>query len=517
MEFLTKARAFKLRSHNDKYLTVGEDHHHHHPTIKLSRNCNNSRKSIWVMEKHETKHNLIRIKNLHTGYYLTASDVPFLLGMTGKKIVLTIPDSSTTDDDWNLHWEPIRDGFQVKLKSWCGKYLRGNGGTPPWRNSVTHDEPHAGPTQNWVLWDVVGVELDKNDAVLDYLSSFSSVVSDEVMEVLSDEVYSPVKSSSRFSFFAAKSSSFNSPKKTYKQESGMDFFHKAKTIRLRSHHDKYLTAEEDQESVTQDRNGTSKNSKWIVEHVPGSDSLIRLKSCYNNYLTATDQPHLLGIGKRTTLTLPRRLDSSVEWEPIREGNLVKLKTRYGNFLRANGGLPPWRNSITHDVPNRSATQEWILWDACVVEINQVKPSDNHVIEHQDSSSFDSNSTTTASIGSNSAKIFSQELSNDSCANSPRKSEGRMIYYHVADESGDVDDVSIEPYSFQFKGNGVDELTQKLREESGIENILVCSRSPLNQKLYPLRLQLPPNSADMHLVVVPSSSKSAKECPTMGIL
>lgn len=47
---------------------------------------------------------------------------------------------------------------------------------------------------------------------------------------------------------------------------------------------------------------------------------------------------------------------------------VKLKTRYGNYLRANGGVPPWRNSITHDVPSRSHTQEWILWQVEVLDV-----------------------------------------------------------------------------------------------------------------------------------------------------
>jgi hypothetical protein len=288
----------------------------------------------------------------------------------------------------------------------------------------------------------------------------------------------------------------------------MDFFRNAKTVCLRSHHGKYLSADSDQESVTQDRNGSSKPATWLIELVPESDSIIRLKSCYNNYLTASDHHHLLGMtGKKATLSLPRRLDSSIEWEPIREGNLVKFKTRYGNFLRANGGVPPWRNSVTHDVPHRSVTQDWILWDVEILLVK--KDSDNDiVVECQDSSSFDSNSPSTSSIGSNNANFSRQEF-NGSNVNSPRKSEGRMIYYHVADDSGDVDDETVEAYVFHFKGNGVDELTQKLREDSGIENILVCSRSPLNQKLYPLRLQLPPNSADMHIVVVPSSSKLAK--------
>jgi hypothetical protein len=96
-------------------------------------------------------------------------------------------------------------------------------------------------------------------------------------------------------------------------------------------------------------------------------------------------------------------------------------------------------------------------------------------------------------------------STDSNVSSPPKVDGRTIYYHVAEENGDVDDETVEGYSFTFKGNGVDELTRKLKEETGLDGVIVCTRSPLNGKLYPLRLQLPPN-AIMHVVLVLSSSE-----------
>ena len=56
--------------------------------------------------------------------------------------------------------------------------------------------------------------------------------------------------------------------------------------------------------------------------------------------------------------------------------------------------------------------------------------------------------------------------NDVNAASPR-SEGRTIFYHVAEDNGVV-----EGYSFTFKGNGVEELTHKLEEETGLEGIIV---------------------------------------------
>ncbi|KAE8730265.1 dentin sialophosphoprotein-like [Hibiscus syriacus] len=211
----------------------------------------------------------------------------------------------------------------------------------------------------------------------------------------------------------------------------MDLFLNAKAVRLRSHHEKYLVAEEDEEAVCQDRNGSSKNARWTVEFVPGLENIIRLKSLYNKYLTASNQPFLLGMtGRKVTQSLPRRLDSSVEWEPIREGNKVKLRTRYGNFLRANGGLPPWRNSVTHDIPHRTATQDWVLWDVDIVEIQLKSPSSGRqpsAPPHADSLSFESTSPSALSAKSG---HYSRQESSDSYVGSPPKSEGRTIYYHT---------------------------------------------------------------------------------------
>lgn len=153
----------------------------------------------------------------------------------------------------------------------------------------------------------------------------------------------------------------------------MELFKTARVVRLRSHHDKYLLADDDHESVCQDRDGTVRNARWTVEFVKNSNTL-RFKSCYGKYLTAANMPFRLGLrGKKVLQTLPKRLDSSLEWEPIREGCQVRLKTPYGQFLRANGGVPPWRNSITHDVPHRTASQDWVLWDIDVIEFRPESP------------------------------------------------------------------------------------------------------------------------------------------------
>ncbi|XP_023538149.1 uncharacterized protein LOC111799006 [Cucurbita pepo subsp. pepo] len=471
MELFSKTKAIKLRGHNDKYLASDDDKQ----TIRQSR-TRASRKTIWVVEPVEQNPKAIRLRNCH-GRYLSASDLPFLLGVTGNRVIQDPPDKSS---DWMVQWEPVREGFQVKLRSWCGTFLRANGGTPPWRNSVTHDEPHSSTTGKWILWDIEAVNLEPGTALADVAENRIS------------------------------STEFNS---------NMDFFRNAKVVRLRSHNKKYLFADEDEESVTQSRNGSSENARWSVEFVKYSDSIIRLKSCYGKYLMASNQPFLLGMtGLKVLQTRPERLNSSLEWEPIKERSLVKLKTRYGNFLRGNGGVPPWRNSVTHDVPHRTATQEWILWDVDVVEI-EIQSSVHKTLAHPepepDPDSSLELSSTSSSVSFESANPSRSESKNSGALNSPPKSEGRRIFYQIADDEGEDEDS--ERHSLNFNGKGVEELSRKLEEVTGIEDVIVCTRSPLNGKLYPLRLQLPPNNTTLKVVLVSKSSKLGIEFEKEGLI
>ncbi|KAE8710003.1 putative serine/threonine-protein kinase [Hibiscus syriacus] len=129
----------------------------------------------------------------------------------------------------------------------------------------------------------------------------------------------------------------------------MEIFEKASVVRLCRHHDKFLVANDDQETIGQDRDGSSRNARWAREFPESSSFHIRLKSCHGKYLTASNMLFLIGLrGKRVLQTLPRRLTSSVEWEPLSEGVQVRFKTRYGQYLRANGRFPPWMGHITHD-------------------------------------------------------------------------------------------------------------------------------------------------------------------------
>ncbi|KAE9459022.1 hypothetical protein C3L33_09082, partial [Rhododendron williamsianum] len=180
-------------------------------------------------------------------------------------------------------------------------------------------------------------------------------------------------------------------------------------------------------------------------------------------------------------------------------NQVKLRTRDGKFLRANSGVPPWRDSVTHDIPTRTATQDWVLWDVDVVEIvSEQLPQPKPGVQLESGPSSESNHR------HHFPSIVRQESNDSEGSLESEAADGRVVYYSIADEYSNVDE-DLKELSFMFKGNGVQELTKRLEEETGLEDIIVCSRSSMNT-LYTLRSKLPPNNVDMHVVVVPSSSR-----------
>ena len=102
-------------------------------------------------------------------------------------------------------------------------------------------------------------------------------------------------------------------------------------------------------------------------------------------------------------------------------------------------------------------------------------------------------------------VFTFYDQSDDTVSSPVKADGRLIYYRIGDEDGNVDETAKEEL-FCFKGMGLEELKEKLIEETGLSDISICSKNPLNGKLYPLRLHLPPNNTKMHVLLIPSPSK-----------
>ncbi|KAK4779676.1 hypothetical protein SAY87_015782 [Trapa incisa] len=496
MEFFSKTHAVKLRSHHGKFMVADEEEQE---TVRQSRRSAELNNARWSVEPGKSE-KTIRLKSCH-GLYLSASDVPFFLGMTGKKVVLTRPGPDL-DSDPTIEWEPIGDGFQVRLMAWSGKYLRANGGTPPWRNSITHDD-HRGATQKWLLWDVEAVEPAAGDLVPDrdgseplhqYLlsvSSFSSVAED-IISVLGSED-SPKEDSSSDQLLDSGSA--------------IEMFRNAKTVKLRSRHGKYLVAEDNGETVGQHSDGTCLNARWTVETIFNSESAIRLRSCHGQYLTASTSRFRLGFaGYKVLQTMPKGLDSSLEWEPIGEGTRVKLKTRHGNFLRANSSTPPWSGSVTHDIPRRSSAQDWVLWSVQVMELRDQSADEEPLVPvsplalltySTPSSELDSNSSAPAK----SPSFHRLETRMDRVASQNAKGEARVVNYQIANERGEVMGGDMQGYTLYFNGKNVEELTRKLEEETGIHSLAVCFRSPLNGELCPLRLKLPPTTV-MHVVIVP---------------
>ncbi|CAM6083870.1 unnamed protein product [Calypogeia fissa] len=284
----------------------------------------------------------------------------------------------------------------------------------------------------------------------------------------------------------------------------MEFFERVKSVRLKGHHGKYLWADDDQQRISQKKEKLVEQAVWRVERVPNSNG-IRLISCYETFLTATDDPFLLGMtGKKVVQKKLRHIDSSVEWEPVSEGFLVKLKTCHGNFLRANGSIPPWRDSVTHDLPSLIAKhQEYLLWEVENVSVPNIIP-----VELSDGAfgplppKRESHHAWIPHVHSLSSPRVSQH---------PKPDEGREIFYSVANEKGEAINIEDEGWSsFRFKGHSLKHLQQRLQELADIdEDIVLCARHPRSTKLFTLRLGLPPNNTSMHIVVVKASSSLAR--------
>ena len=91
--------------------------------------------------------------------------------------------------------------------------------------------------------------------------------------------------------------------------------------------------------------------------------------------------------------------------------------------------------------------------------------------------------------------------------SPKSTVVRRIFYSVADDNGEALAIEDEDWgSFLFPGHSLKVLTEQLQIETGIDDdIILCARHPLSAKLYRMRLELPPNKAPMHVVIVKAHS------------
>lgn len=84
---------------------------------------------------------------------------------------------------------------------------------------------------------------------------------------------------------------------------------------------------------------------------------------------------------------------------------------------------------------------------------------------------------------------------------------RRIFYSVAEDDGEVLALKDMDWgSFLFKGHSLNDLIEQVQIETKIDDdIILCMRHPMSNKLYKMRLELPPNKAPMHVVVVRAES------------
>ncbi|XP_024388378.1 uncharacterized protein [Physcomitrium patens] len=339
----------------------------------------------------------------------------------------------------------------------------------------------------------------------------------------------------------------------------MEFFKDVHSVRLLTQNGKYLWAAEDRNSVALRRGENTYGVDWRVEVVPERNT-IRLKSVYDLYLKPSDYASALGFtGRKIRQSFASKADSSLEWEPVRSDSCVKFTAKGDKFLRANGGVPPYRNTVTYDVPMRKSKQHEVLWTVVVVKlkdplrlqlknsplasptlynaaklklspprISKVEISDHDQYSPPEPvrrpqlprnpepgvkypptshhSSCSEWSSPPASPPSRRRPTKTPEPSKD--VPKPKQSELRRIYYSVAEDNGEVlahDDETSG--TLLFEGSTIDELAHELQRMTGIDDIILCMKNPLSTKLYKMRL--PANRAPLCVVIVRQNSRFGK--------
>ncbi|KAI5316959.1 hypothetical protein L3X38_036666 [Prunus dulcis] len=141
----------------------------------------------------------------------------------------------------------------------------------------------------------------------------------------------------------------------------MEFFNTTKAVKLRSHLDKYLVADDNQESVRQSRNGASRKARWTVELVDNKSHVVRLKSCHGLYLASADHPFLLGMTGRKVLQAEadKSMGFKFEWET----NATAFSSSCGRgaastcaptVSRRHGGTPSLTTTLPRPLPRPSS-------------------------------------------------------------------------------------------------------------------------------------------------------------------
>ncbi|XP_074306805.1 uncharacterized protein LOC141642044 isoform X2 [Silene latifolia] len=164
---------------------------------------------------------------------------------------------------------------------------------------------------------------------------------------------------------------------------------KGSIIRLKNEQNQYyLVADQDAETVTLNRDGSSKDSCWYVELVDKNPEIIRLKSCVSGkYLCATDIP--FNPKKEGKLVIQIYSESQldmyvIDWFPIKESydQFIMFKTYTGSLLRSNDCLPQMKCVITHDTPLLLTRLSGFFWTIDVPEM-QIEISSPYAFVNQE--------------------------------------------------------------------------------------------------------------------------------------
>lgn len=95
-----------------------------------------------------------------------------------------------------------------------------------------------------------------------------------------------------------------------------------------------------------------------------------------------------------------------------------------------------------------------------------------------------------------------------------QAEDRAFIYVIADDAGKADDPQ-EVLTSRLLGTSTSELTSKLRERTGLDDVYVCARSWQDQNVFvPLHEEVPSMlECTHHLVVFNANSRGESTCFT----
>ncbi|KAG2261298.1 hypothetical protein Bca52824_068377 [Brassica carinata] len=146
---------------------------------------------------------------------------------------------------------------------------------------------------------------------------------------------------------------------------------------------------------------------------------------------------------------------SARWkvETVEEANVICLKSCFSKYLTASN-MPM--------LLGMAGKRDWVLWDIDILENKKKRPPPVTVQQ----------AFTPLPL----PPLPPELLMSDDRVCSLGKAGGRLIYYMVGDDVGSVDERAKEEL-FYFKGTGLEERKQKLEEETGLNDISVCSKNP----------------------------------------